>query len=71
MTGIFGNLFDLNGDGKLDLAEQEMEFLLFDHLTDEDENETNRSPSDDFNEDENETDISLSDGFDGDGGEDI
>ncbi len=56
MTGIFGNLFDLNGDGKLDLAEQEMEFLVFDHLTDEDENET---------------DISLSDGFDGDGGEDI
>lgn len=33
--GIFGNMFDFNGDGKLDALEQAMDFGLFVHMMDE------------------------------------
>ena len=34
--GIFGGLFDLNGDGKLDSLEKAAEFAFFASLMDED-----------------------------------
>lgn len=34
--GIFGGLFDLNGDGKLDSFEQAADFAFFASLMDED-----------------------------------
>lgn len=36
--GIFGGLFDLDGDGKLDLFEQGLEFMAISELMEEDEN---------------------------------
>jgi hypothetical protein len=36
-NGIFGDLFDLNGDGNLDCFEQGLEFMLLDELLKEDE----------------------------------
>ena len=36
-NGIFGNLFDFNGDGNLDCFEQGLEFMLLDELLKEDE----------------------------------
>ena len=36
-NGIFGDLFDFNGDGNLDCFEQGLEFMLLDELTKEDE----------------------------------
>lgn len=35
--GIFGDLFDFNGDGNLDCFEQGLEFMLLDELLKEDE----------------------------------
>lgn len=35
--GIFGDLFDFNGDGNLDALEQGLEFMLLDELTNDDE----------------------------------
>ncbi len=35
-NGIFGDLFDLNGDGNLDALEQGLEFMLLDELTSDD-----------------------------------
>lgn len=35
--GIFGELFDLDGDGKLDLFEQGLEFMAISELMEEDE----------------------------------
>lgn len=35
--GIFGGLFDLDGDGKLDLFEQGLEFMAISELMEEDE----------------------------------
>lgn len=42
--GIFGGLFDLNNDGKLDLFEQGLEFMAISELMEEDES----SGSNDF-----------------------
>lgn len=42
--GIFGGLFDLNNDGKLDLFEQGLEFMAISELMEEDES----SDSNDF-----------------------
>lgn len=38
MNGIFGDLFDLNNNGKLDPTEQAMEFALLQTIIDEEEN---------------------------------
>lgn len=47
MPGIFGDLFDFDGDGKLDCVEQAAEFIIFDEMMKDD------APSDDdFSEDE-------------------
>lgn len=35
--GIFGNMFDLNRDGKLDSIERAMDYMLFDEMIQEDE----------------------------------
>lgn len=35
-NGIFGDLFDLNGDTNLDALEQGLEFMLLDELINED-----------------------------------
>ena len=35
--GIFGGLFDLDGDGKLDPFEQTLEFMAISELMEEDE----------------------------------
>ena len=35
--GIFGDLFDFNGDGNLDCFEQGLEFMLLDELLKENE----------------------------------
>ncbi len=47
--GIFGNMFDLNRDGKLDAMEQAMDFMLFDELTrQEQEDNEEESDNDEF-----------------------
>ena len=50
MFGIFGNLFDLNRDGKLDPTEQAMEFAVLQQIIDEedDENASFSEKTDDF-----------------------
>ena len=35
--GIFGDMFDFNGDGNLDCFEQGLEFMFLDELLKEDE----------------------------------
>ena len=35
-NGIFGDLFDFNGDGNLDCFEQGLEFMLLNELMNED-----------------------------------
>lgn len=37
--GIFGKLFDIDGDGKLNAMEQALDFMLFDKVTKEEESE--------------------------------
>ena len=37
MKGIFGDLFDLDGNGRLDPVEREMEFAVIDDMMKEDE----------------------------------
>lgn len=38
--GILGNLFDFNGDGNLDIAEQAAELAFLDEMTIDEEEET-------------------------------
>lgn len=37
MKGLFGDLFDLNGDGEMSAAESALEFVLFSEMMDEDD----------------------------------
>ena len=39
MAGLFGKMFDLNGDGKLDAWERNMEYDFITSLSEEDEDE--------------------------------
>ena len=39
MAGLFGKMFDLNGDGKLDAWERTMEYDFITSLSEEDEDE--------------------------------
>jgi len=48
MPGIFGDLFDFDGDGKLDCFEQAAEFIMLDEMMKED------APSDDEFSDEDD-----------------
>ena len=38
-NGIFGDLFDFNGDGSLDALEQGLEFMLLNELMNEDDDD--------------------------------
>lgn len=51
MDDLFGGLFDLDGDGRMDAAETAMSFMLFDSLMKDDEDEY------DDEEDEDEFDL--------------
>ena len=44
--GLFGDLFDFNGDGKLDSLEQATEFSTFMNLFDSEEEENNEDDTD-------------------------
>ena len=44
--GLFGDLFDFNGDGKLDSLEQAREFNAFMNLLDAEEEENNGDDTD-------------------------
>ena len=39
MKGIFGDLFDFDGDGQLDPVEQAADFLLFNEMTKEEDDD--------------------------------
>lgn len=54
MLGIFGNLFDLNHDGKLDSTERAMEFSLLQNII-------NSANSDNSLSDNDNSDNDLSD----------
>lgn len=38
-SGLFGTMFDLNGDGKTDAAEAALMFMMFDELEQEEQRE--------------------------------
>lgn len=40
MKGLFGNLFDLNGDGEMNATESALEFALFSEMMDEDDEDS-------------------------------
>ncbi len=44
--GFFGDLFDFNGDGKLDTFEQAADFCAFMDIIDEDEESANENLED-------------------------
>ncbi len=44
--GLFGDLFDFNGDGKLDSLEQATEFSAFMNLLDSEEEENSEDDTD-------------------------
>ncbi len=44
--GLFGDLFDLNGDGRLDTLEQASEFTAFMNLLDLEEEENSEDDTD-------------------------
>lgn len=50
MPGIFGDLFDFDGDGKLNCVEQAAEFIAFENMM------KDADPNDDFS-DEDEDDF--------------
>ena len=52
---IFGNPFDLNGDGKTDFVEEAMMFAMLEEMEQEEESELNDDyDSDDFDSDESD-----------------
>ena len=42
-NGIFGDMFDFNNDGNLDVLEQGLEFMFFDELTKEENDDTDNN----------------------------
>ena len=54
MKGIFGDLFDLNGDSELDCVEQAAEIIEFNRMISADKQDEDFSCSGIFDEDENE-----------------
>lgn len=66
--GFFGNMFDLNGDGKLDFSEQMMDAAAFMHLMQETEKEEAEDSSfgfssSDTTDDEQEDELELLTGY--------
>ena len=49
--GLFGDLFDFNGDGRLDTLEQATEFTAFMNLIDSEEEENEDNSEKNFKED--------------------
>lgn len=52
MNGIFGNMFDFNGDGELNPLEQATEFAFLDMLIKQEEAEEAEYGNEDDNEDD-------------------
>ena len=50
MPGIFGDLFDFDGDGKLDCVEQAAEHITFERMMND--NDSNDSYSDEFSDED-------------------
>ena len=50
--GIFGNMFDFNNNGKLDPAEQGMEFAFLDCITNKEQDEFDDLELDEMFEDD-------------------
>lgn len=50
MPGIFGDLFDFDGDGKLDCVEQAAELITFERMMND--NDSNGSYSDEFSDED-------------------
>ena len=44
-TGLFGDLFDLNGDGELDIFEQAAEFAFFQSIIEDDDDDDDNGGS--------------------------
>lgn len=44
-NGIFGEIFDLNNDGNLDVFEQSLEFMFLDELTKEESDDLDNDDS--------------------------
>jgi len=40
-SGLFGNFFDFNGDGKTDAAEMALMFMMFDEMQQEEDSKRN------------------------------
>ena len=61
MPGLFGNLFDLNHDGKMDSFEKAAEFATFMSIMDEEEKEQKRKQKlqDDYDFSDDEEDDSF------------
>ncbi len=53
MSGLFGNLFDLNGDGQMSAFESAVEFEVFEEMLHSDES----IDGDDFEEDDFDDDF--------------
>ena len=61
---IFGNLFDLNGDGELDIGERALDYLAFEeNMKELGDSDFGNNPDDDFDDD---LDIDLDDDSDDD-----
>jgi hypothetical protein len=50
-SGLFGDLFDLNDDGKVDCVEQGMEFMFLNEIMNEDKRNHEDTYDDDFLDD--------------------
>ena len=50
MDGIFGGMFDFNGDGHMDACERAFEFGLLEHMEEEDAREELKSKGFDYDE---------------------
>ena len=66
--GIFGNLFDLNGDGELDICERALDYLAFEeNMKELGDSDFGNNPDDDFDNDlDDDLDIDLDDDSDDD-----
>lgn len=62
MEGIFGDLFDIDGDGKLDSVEQAADYLAFDRMMNSDDDD---DVGEDFDcEQDSDFDSGFDSGFD-------
>ena len=50
MKGIFGGLFDLDGDGEMSIAESALEFAVLSDMLDEDDSSDDDSDTDDWDD---------------------